>query len=146
VLWSGSNVGLACERVIPYPDGLEIELRRSGGMPAPTVPSETLPRQPRQRDPWHRPDRFVGLEVSVTFANGLQILRDDLGGPDQQGTFAIVVIRFWRRETDADTRWLWVAPLPPEGAVVIGVSWPGCGIEVAAVEFEGALVRPARTE
>jgi len=146
VLWSGPELGLACERVIPYPDGFEIELRRSGAMPPPVVPAGTILRQPRRHDPWERPDRFVGLQVSMTFANGLHMLRDDLAGGDQQENFALVVSRFWRKETDADTLWLWAAPLPPEGLVTVGVSWPSCGIESAAVEFEGGIVRPARTD
>jgi hypothetical protein len=144
VIWSGPELGLACERVIPYPDGFEIELRRTGGMPPPTVPAGTILRQPRQHDPWERPDRFVGLEVSVTFANGLHVVRNDLAGADQQENFALVLSRFWRKETDADTLWLWVAPLPPEGEVMLTVSWPSYGIESAAVRFEGSLVGPAR--
>ena len=144
VLWSGPELGLVCERVIPYLDGFEIELRRSGGMPPAAVPAGTALPQPRQHDPWERPDRFVGLQVSVIFANGLHVLRDDLAGPDQQENFDLVVRRFWRKETDADTLWLWVAPLPPEGEVTLAVSWPACGIESAAVEFKGGLVRPAR--
>jgi hypothetical protein len=146
VLWSSPDFGLVCQRVIPYPDGFEVELRRSGGMPAPALPAGTILPQPRLRDPWERPDKFVGLQVSVTFANGLHVLRDDLGGPDQQGTPALVASRFWREETDADTLWLWVAPLPPEGVITLGASWFACGIESAAVELDGGMIRPPRAE
>jgi hypothetical protein len=84
MLWSGPELRLACERIIPYPDGFEIELRRSGGMSPPAVPAGTLLPQPRQHDPWERPDKFIGLQMSLTFANGLHVLRDDLGSPDRQ--------------------------------------------------------------
>jgi hypothetical protein len=143
VIWSGPELVLACERVIPYQDGFEIELRRSGRMPPPVLPETNL-HQPRQQDPWERPDRFVGLEVRVTFADGLHVVRDDLSGPDQQENFALVLSRFWRKESDADALWLWVAPLPPEGQVKLVLSWPAYGIESAVVGFEGSLVRPAR--
>lgn len=143
ILWSSPDLGLVCERIVPYADGFEIELRRTGGMLPVPLPAGIVPPRPRQHDPRERPDKFIGLQISVTFANGMHVLRNDLAGGDQQGNFDFVVSRFWRRESDADTLWLWVAPLLPEGEVALGVSWIACGIESAAVEFEGGLVRPA---
>lgn len=62
VLWRGENASLTCERVIPYRDGFEIELRRHGLGPSPT--SEW--RGPVAR----RPNPFRGLQVHVHFADG----------------------------------------------------------------------------
>ena len=143
VLWSGPNIELVCERVIPYPGGFEIELRRTAGAPPPAVvPTEPALQLGRKGDPSKRSDNFAGLEVGLHFADGRGVLVTDLGGPDRDGE--IVLSRFWRKEPDADTLWLWVMPLPPVGEVTLNVSWPTYGIESAAVEFEGGLVRPAR--
>lgn len=143
VLWSGPELRLACERVIPYPDGFEIELRRIGETPpAPVVLTEDVLRLGRQGDPWKRPDGFAGLEVALRFSDGRAVLVTDLCGPDREGE--ITLSRFWRKESDADTLWLWVAPLPPEGEVVLTATWPTYAIESSAVGFEGSLVRPPR--
>lgn len=143
VLWSGPELRLACERVIPYPDAFEIELRRSGGMPPPAVVlTEHALRLGRQSDPWGRPDNFAGLEVTLRFSNGREVLVTDLGGLDQEAE--IVLSRFWRQESDANTLWLLAMPLPPEGEVTLTVTWLAYGIKSAVVRFEGGLVRPAR--
>ena len=143
VLWSGPELRLVCERVIPYPDGFEIELRRIGGTPpTPVVLTEDALRLGRQGDPWQRPDGFAGLEVTLCFSDGRSVLVTDLCGPDEEGE--IMLSRFWRKESDANTLWLWAMPLPPEGEVTLTVTWPAYAIESAVVGFEASLVRRAR--
>jgi hypothetical protein len=142
LLLPGPEIRLVCARVIAYPDGFEIELRRSGGAPPAAVPVGTFLRQPRQGDPWERPDMFVGLHIGLHFADGRHVLVEDLAGPDREGE--LVLSRFWRKESDADSLWLWVAPLPPEGGVRITAVWPAYGIESAITGFDSSLVRRAR--
>lgn len=143
VLCSGPEIELVCQRVTPYQDGFEIELRRSAGTPPPAmVPTERALQLGRKGDPRKRADNFAGLEVGLHFADGREVLVTDLGGPDRAAE--IVLNRFWRKELDANTLWLWAMPLPPAGEVTLVVSWPTYGIESTAVGFEGGLVRPAR--
>ena len=131
-LWETAEASLTCERVIPYHDGFEIELRRHGLGP-PTTPDSTAPRR--------RPNRqFAGLQVSLRYADGREELLDDVERDDREGS--ITVVTFGRRGSGDDTLWLWVMPLPPPGEVRLTVEWRNFGVEPVSVSFDGATIRP----
>jgi len=132
VLWERTGASFTCERVIPYGDGFEIELRRQGFEP-PTTPDSTASRR--------RPHRqFAGLQVNLRYADGREELLDDVERDDREGP--ITVVTFERRGSGDDTLWLWVMPLPPPGEVRLTVEWPSVGIEPVSVSFDGATIRP----
>jgi hypothetical protein len=132
VLWRGEDASLICERVIPYRDGFEVELRRHGLGPSPT--SEW--RGPGAR----RPNPFAGLQVHVRFADGREDLLDDVERDDREGP--VTITTFGRRGYGDDTLWLWVMPLPPAGEVRLSVEWPTYGIESVSVSIDGTTIRP----
>jgi len=132
VLWERTGASFTCERVIPYHDGFEIELRRHSLGP-PTTPDSTAPR----RRPNHQ---FAGLEVSLRYADGREELLDDVERDDREGS--ITVVTFGRRGSGDDTLWLWVMPLPPPGEVRLTVEWRNFGVEPVSVSFDGATIRP----
>ena len=133
VLWRGENATLSCERVIPYRDGFEIELRRHGLGPPPT---------PEWRGPGgRRPNPFAGLQVHLHFADGRGELFDDVERDDREGP--ITITTFGRRGFGDDTLWLWVMPLPPPGEVRLSVEWPTYGIRSVSVPIDGTSIRPS---
>jgi hypothetical protein len=125
VLWSTGGDALRCERVIRYGGGFEVELK------APGLLDETA------EQPWGRSTRgfwqFHGLRLSVGFSNGLEQRIEDLTDEDRDGP--MMVSPFQRRGSSDDTLWLWVVPLPPDGAVRLVATWPLRGIEGATAEF-----------
>jgi hypothetical protein len=128
---------LTLEAVLPYGDGFELLLRRRGGGPPPPEPM-TPPGEVRKRDPWERPDRFVGLALEVAFADGRSAAIEDLTGPDVDGD--VILSRFWR-EGSEDELWLWAAPLPPAGPVTVRADWSAYGLRGATASFEGVRLR-----
>lgn len=135
MLWERDEASLTCERVIPYHDGFEIELRRNGLGPQ-SSSDATAPRR--------RPNRqFIGLQIRVSFADGREELLDDVERPDREGP--ITLSAFGRRESGDDTLWLWVMPLPPPGEVRMTIEWPTYGIDPVSVSFDGADARRRRT-
>ena len=131
-LWEGQGASLTCERVIPYEDGFEIELRRQGLGPPPS-PRSTFAQVVSKR-------AFSGLQVTVRYADGREELLDDLDRPDRVGP--ITVSAFGRRGSSDDTLWLWVMPLPPPGEVQLTVEWPVYDIEPVSISLDGATIRP----
>jgi hypothetical protein len=131
-LWEGQGASLTCERVIPYEDGFEIELRRQGLGPPPT-PRSTFAHVVSKR-------AFSGLQVTVRYADGREERLDDLDRPDRVGP--ITVSAFGRRGSSDDTLWLWVMPLPPPGEVQLTVEWPVYDIEPVSISLDGATIRP----
>jgi len=134
VLWEGDGASLTCERVIPYHDGFEIELRRNGLGP-PSTPDAAARRRPNQR--------FVGIQIRLSFADGREELLDDVERPDREGP--ITLSAFGRRESGDDRLWLWVMPLPPPGEVRMTVEWPTYGIDPVSVSFDGGDLGRRRT-
>ncbi|NNN13815.1 MAG: hypothetical protein HKL81_08725, partial [Acidimicrobiaceae bacterium] len=130
--WERSGASFTCERVIPYQDGFEIELRRQGFGP-PTMPDSTAP----PRRPNHE---FAGLQVKLRYADGSEELLDDVEREDREGP--ITIVAFERRGSGVHSLWLWVMPLPPPGEVRLTVEWPSIGIEPVSLSFEGATIRP----
>lgn len=135
VVWERDGASLTCERVIPYPDGFEIELRRHGLGPPPTPDAAAPPRRPNRQ--------FIGLQIRVSFADGREELLDDVERPDREGP--ITLTAFGRRGFGDDTLWLWVMPLPPPGEVRMTVEWPTYGIDPVSVSFDGAGICRRRT-
>jgi hypothetical protein len=127
---------LTLDAVLPYANGFELLLRRRGGGPPPPEPTRP-PGEGRKRDPWGRPDRFVGLALEVAFADGRSARVEDLAGLDVDGD--VILTRFWR-DGGEDELWLWVAPLPPAGPVTVRADWLAFEIRGAVVGFEGALL------
>lgn len=133
VLWEAPGQSLTCERVIPYKDGFEIELRRRGIGPSPT---------PEWRGPGGRRENpFHGLQISLRYADGREELLDDVDGDDREGP--VTVTTFGRRGFGDDTLWLWVMPLPPPGEVRLSVEWTTYGIGPVSVSLDGATIRSA---
>jgi hypothetical protein len=130
VLWERDAASLTCERVIPYPDGFEIELRRRGLGPQPVPGSAAPRRRPNQQ--------FAGLQVRLRYADGREGLLDDVERPGRGGP--ITLSAFGRRGFGDDTLWLWVMPLPPPGEVRMTVEWPTFGIEPLSASFDGATI------
>lgn len=131
-LWEAPGASLTCERVIPYKDGFEVELRRHGSGSPPT---------PEWRGPGgRRHNPFSGLQVTLRYADGREELLDDIERDDREGP--VTVTTFGRRGFGDDTLWLWVMPLPPPGEVRLSAKWPTYGIETVSVSFDGATLRP----
>lgn len=131
VLWRRENASLTCERVIPYKDGFEVELRRRGlGTP--------MPRRPRPGR--RRPTSFAGLQVRLHYADGREEFLDDVERLDREGP--VTITTFTRGAPGSDILWLWVMPLPPPGEVRMTVEWPTQGIEPVTVTLDGATIRP----
>ncbi|MDA8297985.1 MAG: hypothetical protein M0004_15660 [Actinomycetota bacterium] len=135
MLWERDGASLTCERVIPYHDGFEIELRRNGLGPL-SSSDATAPRKRPNR-------RFVGIQIRLSFADGREELLDDVERPDREGP--ITLSAFGRRESGDDTLWLWVMPLPPPGEVRMTIEWPTYGMDPVSVSFGGADIRRRRT-
>lgn len=131
-LWEAPAASLTCERVIPYKDGFEVELRRRGIGPPPT---------PEWRGPGgRRHNPFSGLEVTLRYADGREEALDDVDRDERDGP--VTVSTFGRRGFGDDTLWVWVMPLPSSGDVRLSVTWPTYGIEPVSVSFDGATIRP----
>lgn len=130
VLWRRGDASVTCERVIPYEDGFEVELRHRGlGAPV---------------HQW-RPGRgrftaFAGLQVRLRYADGREELLDDVERLDREGPIAITT--FTRGPLGGDSLWLWVMPLPSPGEVRLTVEWPAQGIEPVTVSLDGTTIRP----
>jgi len=137
--------GLVLEQVLPYPDGFELQLRRSAmasGQVAPPGSREGAPSaRGSKTSPFGGADRFVGLQLGLGFADGRGIAVEDLSAPDQPTE--VVLNRFWRDADDEDVLWLWVMPLPPEGPVTLRATWAASRIDGASVTFDGGPVRQA---
>lgn len=154
VLWAGPGPALTCERVLACPDGFELEIRLGVESLPPVPMADASPLTPAAhdrwqvptRDIWGRPDRFAGLQVGLEFADGRNVLNRDLHASYQPGEeySPIVLSRFFRKEPDENSLWLWVMPLPPAGEVRLTVSWPGERTASASAAFEGADVCPAK--
>lgn len=125
VLWSTRGSSLRCERVIRYGGGFEVELKAIGLL------DETA------EQPWGRSSRgfwqFHGLRLTVDFSNGSEQRIEDLTGGDRDGPMTVSPFR--RHGSTDDTLWLWVVPLPSDGAVRLVATWPLRGIEGATAEF-----------
>lgn len=134
VLWERDGASLTCERVVPYHDGFEIELRRNGLVSPPAL--DAAPRRRPNR-------RFVGLRIRLSFADGREELLDDVERPDREGPITLSALG--RRGSGDDTLWLWVMPLPPPGEVRMTIEWPTYGIDPVSVSFDGADIRQRRT-
>lgn len=132
LLWEAPGKSLTCERVIPYRDGFEIELRRRGIGAAPT---------PEWRGPGGRRENpFRGLQVSLHYADGREELLDDIERDDRERP--VTVTTFGRSGSGDDILWLWVMPLPLAGEVRLDVEWPDYGIGPVSVSFDGGTIRP----
>lgn len=125
VLWRGAEASVACERVIPYTDGFEVELRLRGL----ADDKAKMPWGVSSRGFWH----FAGLHVTVSYSDGRSQRIDDLTGGDLDGP--VTVSPFRRGDASLETLWLWVMPLPDDGHVHLAVTWADRHIEQAAVDF-----------
>lgn len=132
VLLEGSDWSLTCERVIPYGDGFEVELRARGLL---SDGGSRVTASSRRGF-----ERFGDLQVTVCFSDGRSQRVEAPSANDVEE--AITISPFLRRGSSDDTLWLWVMPLPPEGPVKLSVTWPSKGIEEVGVELAGGEVRP----
>ncbi len=129
IVWRGTgSASLTCTRVIPYPDGFEIELVAQGLL----IEDAEIPRGRSSRGFWH----FEGLQLTVGFADGRSHRVDDLTSETREGP--VTVSPFRRDDARPETLWLWVMPTPSDGPVRLVVTWPLRGIEQATVEFHVA--------
>lgn len=129
VVWQSTGAAsLTCERVIAYRDGFEIELRAKGLL----IQDAEMPWGRSSRGFWH----FKGLQLAVSFADGRGQHVEDLTSGGQEGP--ITVSPFRRDDSELETLWLWVMPLPADGLVRLAATWPLRNIEQAAVELEVA--------
>jgi hypothetical protein len=125
VLWGGSGASLTLERVIPYPNGIEIELRTQGLL----IEDAEMPWGRASRGFWH----FRGLQLAVSFADGRSQRIEDLTAEDREGPLTISPFR--RHGSRRETLWLWVMPSPPDGPVRLLATWHSHRIAQATVEF-----------
>ena len=129
VLWRGTgDTCLTCARVIPFPDGFEIELVAQGLL----IEDAEMPRGRSSRGFWH----FQGLRLTVGFADGRSGRVDDLTSDGHEGP--VTVSPFRRYDSSRETLWLWVTPPLPDGPVRLTATWPSRDIEQATVEFQVA--------
>ena len=129
MVWRGTGSdSLTCTRVIPYPDGFEIELVAQGLL----IEDAEIPRGRSSRGFWH----FEGLQLTVGFADGRSHCVDDLTSETREGP--VTVSPFRRDDSSRETLWLWVMPTPSDGPVRLVVTWPLRDIEHATVEFHVA--------
>lgn len=125
IMWRGTgSESLTCTRVIPYPDGFEIELVAQGLL----IEDAEMPRGRSSRGFWH----FEGLQLTVGF-DGRSHRVDDLTSETREGP--VTVSPFRRDDSSPETLWLWVMPTPSDGPVRLVVTWPLRGIEQATVEL-----------
>jgi hypothetical protein len=125
-VFPGPSPQLVLNRVIPYKDGFELELRRTDG------------EHSSQGDSPQGEDRFSGLELEMKFSDGRRALMPDVASSDAEGE--LVLSRFLRGGRAGDSLWVWVMPLPPDGDVTLGVRWPEYDCE-SQVRFQGGSVR-----
>lgn len=136
VLWRSTGAAsLTCHRVIAYPDGFEIELCAEGLL----IQDAEMPLGRSSRGFWH----FGGLQLGVSFADDRSQHIEDLTSGDQEGP--VTVSPFRRDDSELETLWLWVMPLPTDGPVRLVATWPLRDIEQAAVEFEVASRQTGET-
>ncbi|WP_298209629.1 hypothetical protein [Ferrimicrobium sp.] len=132
ILHDHSNTVLVCERILPYPDGFEIALRRE---------AHDGPRWGVEELRLRRYPKFAGLSVHIQFADGREELLDDIERVDR--VRPITVSPFTRLESGDDTLWLLVMPLPPPGEVRITVTWPERAMRPTTFALEGSRIRPS---
>ena len=129
IVWRGAgSAALTCARVIPYPDGFEIELVAQGLL----IEDAEMPWGRSSRGFWH----FRGFRLTVGFADGRSHLVDDITSETRAGP--VTVSPFRRDDSSPETLWLWVTPTPSDGPVRLVVTWPLRDIEQATVEFHVA--------
>ena len=129
MVWRGTGTAsLTCTRVIPYPDGFEIELVAQGLL----IEDAEMPWGRSSRGFWH----FEGFQLTVGFADGRSHRVDDLTSETREGP--VTVSPFRRDDSSPKTLWLWVMPTPSDGPVRLVATWPLRGIEQATVEFHAA--------
>lgn len=131
VLWATAEASLSCGRVIPYGDGFEVELEVRGDA------LQASKNQPARRGHCGL-ERFSGLQVAITFADGRSERVEILTGVDRAGP--VMITPFQRESSGSDTLWLWVMPLPTGGPVRLEVTWQSRGIERVSTEFDGELL------
>ncbi|MHB8191324.1 MAG: hypothetical protein ACYDHP_13075 [Ferrimicrobium sp.] len=137
VLADNGKMVLICEGVIPYPDGFELNFKRTDDTTDTSTASLLL--DPDWEHRWKNlSDRFNGLQLEVRFADGRKEFVTDLRREDRPG--APTVVRFDRDPSDGNSLWLWIMPLPPPGPVVVELSWPEQDITSVAFEFDGNLL------
>jgi hypothetical protein len=134
VLWEGPGGTLTCERVLPYGDGFEIELKAQR--------LQTHQHEAVERRSHRGFERFAGLQLSVSFSDGRVGRIEDLTSTDEEGPVTLSAFR--RKGSDPDILWVWVMPLPPAGAVRVEARWMRFGIEGEHVEFETPFAPPER--
>lgn len=138
VLADNEKIVLTCERLIPYRDGFEVNLKRTDKN---IGTSTTSLSDPNQKPYWKKnqsSDPYNSLRLEVRFADGRKELVTDLRREDIPGD--PTVVRFDRHPFDHNSLWLWIMPLPPPGACVIELSWPERDIDNAIFEFDGTLL------
>lgn len=129
MVWRGAGSdSLTCTRVIPYPDGFEVELVAQGLL----IEDAEMPWGRSSRGFWH----FEGLQLTVGFADGRSHRVDDLTSETREGP--VTVSAFRPDDSSLETLWLWVMPAPPDGPVRLVATWPLWGIVQATVEFHAA--------
>lgn len=130
-LWERRGASITCERVIPYSEGFEIQLRQHG-LESQATPNETLGS--------HTPNaQFHGLKVGLRYSDGR------VGSSSDTEIYVrereITVVTFTREGLEADSLWLWVTPPAPAGDVLVHLEWTAYDIESVGCAFDGSALQ-----